>query len=175
MQPSGDGYFRLCSSKTASAAQGLNVFFIESVKVDPKRSWSSTIDKDPGRGHDLCLRFFEKVQSFTSFHRRSGIKSVSGIQPICQCWCPPLLTPPKLLQTKWPYLQLPKSDTAVDGVIGTPMKRYIHRHPTHPDQWPSEAHDTILTLLHPLNGRSPFPFLQIDRSDRAAVVRYYGD
>jgi hypothetical protein len=36
------------------------------------------IDKDRGRGQDLCLRFFEKVQSFTPFDRMSGIRSVSS-------------------------------------------------------------------------------------------------
>ncbi len=46
---------------------------------------------DCGRGHDLCLRFFEKIQDFTPFDRMSGIRSVSGIRPTCLCWCPPLI------------------------------------------------------------------------------------
>ncbi len=48
------------------------------------------MDKDRGRGHNLCLQFFEKLWSFTPFHQRSGIWSVSGIRPTCQCRCPPL-------------------------------------------------------------------------------------
>ncbi len=42
------------------------------------------IDKDRGSGNDLCLRFFQKVRSFTPFDWRSGI------QQTCQCRCPPL-------------------------------------------------------------------------------------
>jgi hypothetical protein len=34
------------------------------------------------------------------------------------------------------YLRPPKSTTAADGVIGTAMKSYIHKHPTHLDQRP---------------------------------------
>ncbi len=64
--------------------------FIESEKFDPRKSGLSTNDKDHGRGQDLCLRFFEKVRSFTPFDRWSGIRSVSGIRPTCQCRCPPL-------------------------------------------------------------------------------------
>jgi hypothetical protein len=35
-------------------------FYIESVKVDPWTSWSTRIDNDRGRGHNLCLRFSKK-------------------------------------------------------------------------------------------------------------------
>jgi len=48
------------------------------------------IDNHRGRGHDLWFQFFKKVRSFTPFHRMSGIRSVSGIWPTCQGWCPPL-------------------------------------------------------------------------------------
>ncbi len=48
------------------------------------------INKDHGRGQDLCLRIFKKVRSFTPFDRMSGIRSVSCIRPTCQCRCPPL-------------------------------------------------------------------------------------
>jgi hypothetical protein len=65
-------------------------FFIESEKFDPKKSGSSTIDKDRGRGQDLCLRFCEKAWSFTPFDQMTGIRSVSCIRPTCQCRCPPL-------------------------------------------------------------------------------------
>ncbi len=50
--------------------QKARCFFIESKKFDPQKSGSSTIDKDRGRRHDLCLRFFEKVRSFTPFEGR---------------------------------------------------------------------------------------------------------
>jgi hypothetical protein len=67
------------------------LFYIKSVKVNPKTSWSTRINNKRGRGHDLCLRFFEKVQSFTPFDGRSGIRLVSGVWVICQCRCPPLV------------------------------------------------------------------------------------
>jgi hypothetical protein len=43
-----------------------------------------------GRGHNLCLRFFKKVRSFTPTDLRSGILSLSSIRLICKCRCPPL-------------------------------------------------------------------------------------
>ncbi len=57
-------------------------FYIETLPRD--------CDNNRGRGHDLCLRVFEKVLSFTPFDRRPGNRSVSGIRPTCQCRCPPL-------------------------------------------------------------------------------------
>ncbi len=48
------------------------------------------INKDRGRGQDLCLRFFEKVWSLTPFDWMLGIRMVSGIRPTCLCRCPPL-------------------------------------------------------------------------------------
>ncbi len=65
------------------------------------------------------------------------------------------------------YLRPPKSDTAADGLIETAMTICIFRDPIHLDQ-------------RPLRPSTPFwhkPPLsrQIDRSKRAAAVRYWGD
>jgi hypothetical protein len=38
-----------------------------------------------------------------------------------------------VLTIRQQYLWPPGSDVAADGVIGTTMKRCIHRHPKHPD------------------------------------------
>ncbi len=58
------------------------------------------IDNNRGRGHDLCLQFFKKVRSFTSFDRRSGFRSVLGIRPTCQSRCPPL-PPAAISELRW--------------------------------------------------------------------------
>ncbi len=46
--------------------------------------------KDRGRRHGLWALFCEKVQHFTPLDLRSDIRSMSSIQPICKCRCPPL-------------------------------------------------------------------------------------
>jgi hypothetical protein len=47
---------------------------------------------------------------------------------------------------KWRYLQLPKSGTAVDSVIGTAMKRRIHRHLKYLDQRPLKSPKILQTI-----------------------------
>jgi hypothetical protein len=65
------------------------------------------------------------------------------------------------------YLRPPMSDTAADGLIETAMKIRIYRDPTHPDQRP---------LRPPTPFRHTYNFSrQINRSKRAAAVRYCGD
>ena len=59
------------------------------------------------------------------------------------------------------------SDTAADGLIETAMKIRIYRDPTHPDQRP---------LRPPTAFRHTYNFSrQINRSKRAAAVRYCGE
>ncbi len=48
------------------------------------------------------------------------------------------------LRKLW-YLRLPTSDEVTDGVVRTAMKRWIHRHPKHPDQRPLRPPKLLLT------------------------------
>ncbi len=64
-----------------------DVFYIESVKVPPSTSGSTTITVE---GTIFAFGFSKKVRSFTPSDLRSRIPSLSSIQPICKCWCPPL-------------------------------------------------------------------------------------
>ncbi len=52
-----------------------DVFYIESVKVPLLTSGSTTINNGRGRAHDLCLRFFKKLWSFTPSDLRSGVRT----------------------------------------------------------------------------------------------------
>ncbi len=56
-------------------------------------SFDSGIDNHRSRGHDLCIRFFKKIRSFTLSDLRSDIRSQSSIRPIFKCRCPPLAHP----------------------------------------------------------------------------------
>jgi hypothetical protein len=81
--------------------RAVNAYYLRPLEKSRYRAWcflwkckgwslDIVIDNDRGRGNDLCLRVFEKVWSFTHLGRRLGIRSMSGIRPTCQCWCPPL-------------------------------------------------------------------------------------
>ncbi len=67
----------------------------------------------------------------------------------------------------WRYIWPPKSDTAADGLIETAMTIRIFRDPIHLDR-------RTLRLSTPFWHKPPLS-RQIDRSKRAAAVRYCGD
>jgi hypothetical protein len=62
----------------------------------PKDRWSKVeqfdlrpVQRSRWKAGSLIL-FFRNSSTFTTFDLRSGIRSMSSIQPICKCRCPPV-------------------------------------------------------------------------------------